>query len=130
MKCEIEDFRVRNEEYATEMKTFAQSLEEKEGQIKEILRGLEGQERMEGESEFLKEAISYLFHLAKKKEMLDTLDQQVKIKAEEKKFQQMYNLHLDNSNMQYQYNQFDRRNIKNKRYGQNENVYKYFRELD
>lgn len=65
-----------------------------------------------------------------KKEMLDTLDQQVKIKAEEKKFQQMYNLHLDNSNMQYQYNQFDRRNIKNKRYGQNENVYKYFRELD
>ena len=68
MKCEIEDFRVRNEEYATEMKIFAQSLEDKEGQIKEILKGLEGQERMEGESEFLKEAISYLFHLAKKME--------------------------------------------------------------
>ena len=57
MKCEIEDFRVRNEEYATEMKTFAQSLEDKEGQIKEILKGLEGPEKMEGESEFLKEAM-------------------------------------------------------------------------
>ena len=65
-----------------------------------------------------------------KKEMLDTLDQQVKIKAEEKKFQQMYNLHLDNSNIQYQYERFDRRNSNAKRYGQNENVYNYFQRLD
>ena len=68
LKREIEEFKARNEEYASEMKSFAQALEDKETQIKDILKDFEGTNRIEGESEFLKEAISYLFHLAKKME--------------------------------------------------------------
>ena len=61
--------------------------------------------------------------------MMDTLDKQIQIKAEEKKNQKMQDLQIDNVNMQYQYQQFDKRNRANKYYGQNPNVYNYYKRL-
>ena len=64
-----------------------------------------------------------------KRDMMDTLDKQIQIKAEEKKNQKMQDLQIDNVNMQYQYQQFDKRNRANKYYGQNPNVYNYYKRL-
>ena len=62
--------------------------------------------------------------------MMDTLDKQIQIKAEEKKNQKMQDLQMDNVNMQYQYQQFDKRNRQHKYYGQNPNVYNYYKRLE
>lgn len=62
--------------------------------------------------------------------MMDTLDKQIQIKAEEKKNQKMQDLQMDNVNMQYQYQQFDKRNRPHKYYGQNPNVYNYYKRLE
>ena len=62
--------------------------------------------------------------------MLDTLDRQMQIKEEEKKFQKMHELHVDNLNMQYQFEQFDKRNQRNKKFGQNPRVYDYYQKID
>lgn len=42
----------------------------------------------------------------------------------------MHELHVDNENMQYQFDQFDRRNKNHKQFGQNPRVYDYYRRLD
>ncbi len=42
----------------------------------------------------------------------------------------MHELHVDNMNMQYQFDQFDKRNRNNKQFGQNPRVYDYYRRLD
>lgn len=42
----------------------------------------------------------------------------------------MQDLHIDNLNMQYQYEQFDKRNRPHKYYGQNPNVYNYYKRLE
>ena len=41
----------------------------------------------------------------------------------------MQELHNDNINMQYQFDQFDKRNKSNKHYGQNPRVYDYYRKI-
>lgn len=62
--------------------------------------------------------------------MLDTLDKQLKIKEEERRLQKMNDLEQDENNLKYQYDQFDRRNNRNRSYGQNPKVYEYYRDLE
>ena len=42
----------------------------------------------------------------------------------------MQELHNDNINMQYQFDQFDKRNKSNKHYGQNPRVYDYYKKIE
>jgi len=42
----------------------------------------------------------------------------------------MQELQNDNMNMQYQFDQFDKRNKNNKYYGQNPRVYDYYRKIE
>lgn len=65
-----------------------------------------------------------------KKQMLDTLDKQLQIKAEEKRQQRQNSLEADEANLRYQYEQFDRRRNQGKKFGQNENVYQYYKNLE
>lgn len=62
--------------------------------------------------------------------MLDTLDKQLKIKEEERRLQKMNDLEQDESNLKYQFEQFDKRNYRNRSYGQNPKVYEYYRDLE
>ena len=55
---------------------------------------------------------------------------QLKIKAEEKKRERMKSLETDEANLRYQYDKFDQRNYQNRKFGQNQNVYMYYKNLE
>lgn len=54
-----------------------------------------------------------------KKDMLDTLDKQLRLKQEEKKRERNKSLEIDQANLKYQFDQFDKRNYHGKSFGQN-----------
>jgi hypothetical protein len=51
--------------------------------------------------------------------MLDTLDKQLQMKAQERKNQRNRSLELDEANLKYQYEQFDKRGFNGRHFGQN-----------
>ncbi len=42
----------------------------------------------------------------------------------------MNSLETDEANLRYQYDQFDRRRFQGRKFGQNENVYQYYKNLE
>lgn len=64
-----------------------------------------------------------------RREVLDTLDRQLQMKAEEREEAKRKSIEEDEENIKYQLNQFDHKG-KNKKYEQNLNVYEYYRKLN
>lgn len=65
-----------------------------------------------------------------KKEMVDSLDMQMEIKEKEKQYQKHQDRQVDDANLRYQYNQFDRRKYQPNFKSQNPKVYDQFRSLE
>lgn len=51
--------------------------------------------------------------------MLDTLDKQMELKAQEKRLQKITSLEADEANLKYQMDQFDKRRFQGRKFGQN-----------
>lgn len=64
------------------------------------------------------------------KDMLDTLDRQLEMKEKEKVWQKNHDLEMDEQNLKYQYEQFEKRKGKLHQRGQNPVVYDYYQRLD
>lgn len=62
--------------------------------------------------------------------MVDSLDMQMEIKEKEKQYQKHQDRQVDDANLRYQYNQFDRRKYQPNFKSQNPKVYDQFRSLE
>ena len=65
-----------------------------------------------------------------KRDMLDTLDKQLEMKYKEKAWQKNHDLEMDEANLKYQQDQFEKRKINLHQRGQNPLVYDYYQRLD
>ena len=65
-----------------------------------------------------------------KRDMVDTRDRQLQMKEQERRWKKSNDLEMDEANLKYQYEQFDKRNAKINYKGQNPLVYDYYQKLD